>query len=184
MSKLIDGRPLDADGHFIDKPSAISTWTGRQVDPLALEPSDICIDDIAHALARTCRYGGHVSGYLSVARHSIWVSEYVEPLGDLMALTGLLHDAAEAYLGDMPRPLKKSPDMALFQEADERADRIIAQVFGLPNPLPEEVIEADRQVLLEIEIPVPMGARHTYYGIPSEDEQDFLARFFSLRMEM
>lgn len=176
---------LDTQGLHTDRPTSISTWTGRRVEPLNLQPRDVNIKDIAHALARQCRYNGHCFGYLSVARHSIWVSGLVETWTDdrHLALHGLLHDAAEAYLGDMPRPLKHSATMAGFRVADERADRAIAGAFGLLHPLPEIVIEADRFVLMETELPRPHGARYAYDGDPKEDEREFLARFDALREE-
>jgi len=84
------------------------TASGRQVYILDPAPEDICIVDIAHALANTCRFGGHVDDFYSVAQHSVLVSRMVP---EDIALAGLLHDAAEAYLGDVIHPLKISlPD--------------------------------------------------------------------------
>lgn len=83
--------------------SWIQTFTGQVFDPFKTEPETIKILDIGHALANTCRFGGHIKTFYSVAQHSVVVSNLVpKPL----ALWGLLHDAAEAYLGDIPRPIK------------------------------------------------------------------------------
>lgn len=173
---------LDAhDGLWKEDPGAISTFTGRRMNPLHLEPEDVCIEDIAHALSRQCRYNGHVGYFLSVARHSIWVSTLLIEQGHPdLALTGLLHDAAEAYLGDLVRPLKMNPELKVFREADERAEEVIAKAFDLPYPMPPEVMEADRIILIENELPKPGGARWVYRGSPAHDKADFMAAYADL----
>lgn len=79
----------------------IATFTGRLVNPLNLKDSDIDILDIAHSLAMTCRYRGHCTSFYSVAQHSVLVSRMVP-----CRLRALLHDAAEAYLCNIPGPEK------------------------------------------------------------------------------
>lgn len=83
--------------------SWIETFTGKKVYPLEPCSSEYCIEDIAHALSLTCRYGGHSSDFYSVAQHCCIVSDLC-PEG--LKLVGLMHDAAEAYLGDVPSPIK------------------------------------------------------------------------------
>lgn len=166
---------------FPDKPGAISTWTGLRVDPLDAAVEDIAIEDIAHALARQCRYNGHCDGFISVARHSLWVSERLVPFGAQMALWGLLHDAAETYLGDLVRPLKHSDAMVLYREAEGRLEEIIARAFSLPWPRPAEVGAADKYVCLELEMPT---YRSTWVGSIADDERDFLARYASLTRKL
>jgi len=78
--------------------------TKKQFWPLDPRPEDVHIEDIAHALTNICRFGGHTKDYYSVGQHSVLCSEHAPP--DL-ALAALLHDAAEAYCGDIPRPWKK-----------------------------------------------------------------------------
>ena len=146
---------LDDDGLFIVSPNAMMTWTRHRVDPTIMTPADVNIEDIAHGIARQCRYNGHTGGHLSVARHSLWVSDWLLDQGAsrLIALTGLLHDASEAYIGDMIRPLKHNPALGTaFATVDEHVERQIAQRFGLPFPYPPIIKEADNFVLNQIEL--------------------------------
>jgi 5'-deoxynucleotidase YfbR-like HD superfamily hydrolase len=107
-------------------------------------PDEVDIDDIAHSLAHLCRFLGHTDGFYSVAQHSVTVSELV-PARD--ALWGLLHDAAEAYLGDLPAPIKREPAMSAYRQAEDRLLGVIAAKFALPAGIPESVKQADRIVL-------------------------------------
>lgn len=131
------------------------TFTGKNFDPLAGKPSEIDIRDIAHSLSMLCRFNGHTSRFYSVAEHSLRVSRILPP--ELQAW-GLMHDAAEAYLGDMVRPLKcRMPE---FEEAEDRLLEIIAARFGLPWPVPQAIWVAD-DILLATEFRDLMG------GIPA-----------------
>lgn len=123
----------------------IQTYSGRQFWPLEPSRAPIDIGDIAHALSLQCRFNGHCRQFYSVAEHSVRVSEAVS--GE-WALWGLLHDAAEAYLGDLPRPLKQR--LAVFEEYEQRLLRHIVSQFGLSWPMPAAVAEAD-DVLLATE---------------------------------
>ena len=136
--------------------STIGTFTGLRVDPLALTVDDIDIEDIAHALSMQCRFGGHVSQFYSVAQHSVAVSQNVPP-GD--ALWGLLHDATEAYLVDIPRPLKRSPVFAAYRDLEAQLLTTIAKKFNLPPVLPASVHRAD-----SIESFTEGAAFHHAYG--------------------
>ncbi len=122
----------------------IQTFTGRAVWPLDPRPGDICAVDIAHALANLCRFTGHCRAFYSVAEHSINVSHRV-PQED--ALWGLLHDAAEAYLCDLPAPLKRLPEFAFYREAEAWLMAAICERFGLPSQQPASVTEADARML-------------------------------------
>ena len=88
------------------------THTGRHVDPLNVRAEDICLEDIAFALSNLCRFGGHVRFY-SVAEHCVRVCRAAPPE---LQRAALLHDAAEAYIGDIIRPLKRS---IIVQDADQ-----------------------------------------------------------------
>lgn len=93
---------------YVPSDYEIETYTGRFVDTNDPDPNSIALEDIAHALAFTCRYGGHCTRFYSVAEHSVLCSRRMERQGASLALqmAALHHDDAEAYLGDIPRPLK------------------------------------------------------------------------------
>ncbi len=104
----------------------MQTLTGRRMNPLDASPEDIDPDDIAGALANICRFGGHSRAFYSVAQHSVIVCDLLAERGgspdELMA--ALLHDAAEAYLGDLPHPIKHRSELgAAFREAEHRLGR-------------------------------------------------------------
>lgn len=127
------------------------TYTGKQVWPLDLRPEEICLEDIAHSLALQCRYNGHIKSFFSVAQHSVLVAQGLRDQGHDVGIQciGLLHDAAEAYLGDMIRPLKRSGFMHEFLQAKHRAELVIGEVFGLVlTPMLAAVKDMDNIVLL------------------------------------
>ena len=145
----------------------ITTASNKRIFPLALKPEDIDIDDIAHALSNVCRWGGHIPHFYSVAQHSVLVSEIsflifreqrqqTGPviLPRIVALYGLLHDAAEAYLGDVCRPLKHdtgNATAAAYKAAEENALSVILDKFELQiESMPSVVALADN-VLLKLE---------------------------------
>lgn len=120
----------------------MQTSTGRAFYPFEAKPEDIDLLDIAHALSMLCRYGGHCSQFYSVAEHCVLMSEKVSPEA---ALWALLHDATEAYLGDLIRPLKLAlPD---YRAAEDRLMGVICERFGLDPTCPAEVKEADNRIL-------------------------------------
>jgi uncharacterized protein len=129
----------------------IQTYTGRKFYPLEPDAGEIDIRDIAHALALKCRYGGRCREFFSIAQHSVLVSRLV-PLPD--AKWGLLHDAGEAYLCDVPTPVKGAffvRDGLSLSPLGVVEGRILAEVaraFGLcPPPIPLSVNVADVRCL-------------------------------------
>ena len=149
--------------------------------------------DIAHALSNLCRFGGHCAGFYSVAQHSVLVSQVCErmaPEDPGAVLWGLLHDAPEAYLADVPRPVK--PFLAGYAELEERILVTVAKRFALPWPIPEVVKRIDNALLAdEMEQlmsppPADWSLTEPKLGItidpmpPSEAKQIFLARFAAL----
>ena len=132
---------------------------------------DIDIVDIAHALSNICRFGGHTKRFYSVAQHSIAVSYMV---GDRLALHGLLHDAAEAYIGDMVSPLKKR--IPEYRRLDEDITRVICRKFDIDFDLMPCIKWADRAAL-QVEC---IGVRDYDPGSTISHEQaeaDFLNRY-------
>jgi 5'-deoxynucleotidase YfbR-like HD superfamily hydrolase len=123
----------------------MQTFTGRKVFPLNLQPEDVCLADIAHALSMQCRFSGHVREFYSVAQHSVLVSVYCDPS---VALLGLLHDASEAYLMDLPRPLKHSPFFAFYRERESAAMDAISNHFRIWTwERTDDIKEADDRML-------------------------------------
>ena len=126
----------------------IQTYTGKSFNLLPGENEDcgpIELMDIAHALSHLCRFNGHTKRFYSVGEHSLHVSALLEHHEPLIQAWGLLHDAAEAYLGDMVRPIKqRMPD---FQAIEDRLLQCIAKRFDLVWPIPYVVLDADDIVL-------------------------------------
>jgi len=119
------------------------THSGKQFYPLMPNPELIDIDDIAHALSHLCRWAGHVDRFYSVAEHSCRVAAlFAKPK---LALYGLLHDAAEAYLVDVPRGIKHT--MREYVVAEERLLRMIVEKYGLAWPIPRAIKIADNRLL-------------------------------------
>lgn len=156
----------------------MQTYTGVRFHPLDPRPEDIDAADIAHALSLICRYGGHVHRFYSVAEHCVLMSQAVP---SSFALWALLHDAAEAYVGDMVRPLKRS--MAAYQEVEEVVMSAIAQRFALPTEwktlhtgrwvgttftphrvpvMPPAVKDADNRILLTERDTLMPNTRHAW----------------------
>jgi hypothetical protein len=127
----------------------LQTVSGRWLNPFEPDPSQFDIADIARALANLCRFGGHCRSFYSVAQHSVIVSELVEQRGgdveDVFA--ALMHDASEAYLGDMPHPIKhRSPLGAAFKLAEEHLESALRERFRIKADVPE-IKPVDRALL-------------------------------------
>jgi len=132
----------------------IQTYTGKRFSPLEPNHKDICVEDVAHSLAMKCRFSGHTKEFYSVAQHSVLVSLHCNPKDNLW---GLLHDASEAYLVDMPTPLKILPEFEWFRKAEDRVQAAVCKAFNLPEEQPESTHYADK-VLLYTEKRDLMGA--------------------------
>ncbi|MCP5267482.1 MAG: phosphohydrolase [Zoogloeaceae bacterium] len=104
----------------------VSTHLGHRFQPLAPRSEDVVIEDIAHGLAFQCRFNGQTQHFYSVAQHSLIVASLVPKR---LALAALLHDAAEAYLGDMVKPLKiLFPE---FSRIEASVMAVIGERFGV-----------------------------------------------------
>lgn len=122
----------------------IGTFTGRLVDPMNLQPSDIDIWDIAHSLSLKCRYNGHCFVFFSVGEHSVLLSKAVPPR---LARVALLHDAAEAYVCDLPRPIKEL--LPAYVEAEHRILERILLWFDVDSDLLDELKPYDHRICVD-----------------------------------
>ncbi|MEM7765229.1 MAG: hypothetical protein AAF290_14275, partial [Pseudomonadota bacterium] len=120
----------------------ISTYSGQRFYIEDPNVQDIPIFDIAHALSMKCRFNGHTKTFYSVAEHSVYVSEYV-PAED--ALWGLLHDISEAFLPDVPRPVK--PFISGFKSLERKIMGSAIDTFGLPQTEPQSVHDVDKHIV-------------------------------------
>jgi hypothetical protein len=165
----------------------MQTASGRQFWPMDPRPEEIDIEDIAHALSMLCRFGGHCLRFYSVAEHSVLLSRHVAPEHKRWAL---LHDASEAYLVDVPRPIK--PFLTGYVAAEDGIMETVCRKFGLPRQMPIEVAAADTRILMdearqnmspprvpwELNVP-PLGVTLEYWQ-PDEAREAFLCAFEEL----
>lgn len=177
--------------------SSILTYSGKLFDVLNPDPQLIDLTDIAAALSKLCRFGGHCLEFYSVAEHSILTSSLIQqefPDDRSLAAWALLHDASEAYMVDIPRPVKRQ--LQEYVRLEEAIQQTIAERFSLPWPMPEEVHLADTNMLaLELRVYMPSNpviqnqlipTHQLLSGLPSEPLEpraanaEFLARAQSL----
>ena len=143
----------------------IETFAGH-FTPLDPKPEDVCIEDIAHALSLKCRFNGHCRVFYSVAEHSVRLVELVkrhskerEPSA-LLALQrmALLHDAAEAYLCEVPRPIKDH--LKGYKAVEMLVESAVAKRFAVAWPWAREIKKLDYQLCLaEAAALMPSGGR-------------------------
>lgn len=173
------------------KSPAMQLHSGRLFPVLNPSPADIQIGDIAASLSKLCRFGGHCRQFYSVAQHCVHVSEMV-PEQD--ALWGLFHDAAEAYIGDITRPMKIALQQVapgVVRAVETRILMAVAERFDLPWPMPSAVHVADNLALATERrdlmapgeawpgLPPPATARIVPQS-PKDAEDAFLFRFLEL----
>jgi len=120
----------------------ILSYSGRHVELRNPDPEEIRISDIARGLSRECRFAGQCREFYSVAQHSVLASGLVP---QEFALEALLHDAAEAFIKDIPSPLKKL--LPEYSRIEEILERVIRRKFGLPEKMSSPVRQADRILL-------------------------------------
>jgi hypothetical protein len=126
----------------------------------------ICIEDIAHSLANTCRFRGHTKEFYSVAQHSILVAKMVCPE---LSMAALLHDAAESYIGDMSSPIKQHD--TFFQELEAKTMAVICERFELDLPFHSDIHSADIKALsIESVSKNIMVGQIKDWGLPCESD--------------
>ena len=130
--------------------SEIVTFTGRVVDPLRLRPEQVNIRDIAHSLANQCRFTGHVRTFYSVGQHSLLCTQLAQETRATRAqqFHVLMHDASEAYLSDLARPVKHAAGLGpIYREIEDAIQAVISERYGLTYPFPEYVHKFDNALL-------------------------------------
>jgi hypothetical protein len=165
----------------------MQTASGRQFWPMDPRPHEVFIEDIAHALAMICRFGGHCRRFYSVAEHSVLISRAAAPEHKLWAL---LHDAPEAYIGDTIRPLKKH--LNGHRQAEQKIMRAICVRFNLHLELPASIKALDLAILMDerdqaMMVPpepwdvdaAPLGVKLEFWK-PARAEREFLRAFKKL----
>lgn len=156
----------------------VETYTGKHFylrDPMV---EDICLEDIAHALSLMPRFNGHTKEFYSVAAHSLHVEEMarrkLQGCGayDPKALLAcLLHDAAEAYVGDMVQPLKRSMDA--YKAVERRIEAVILEAFSItPEDVPEFLKNLDN-IALMTEAYHLMPSKGKSYSVPATPDLDW-----------
>jgi hypothetical protein len=147
----------------------INTSLGRRFDLFNPDPADILPSDIIHALGNLCRYAGHSALFYSVAEHSCHVARGVRALGatNMAQRYALMHDAAEAYVTDVPTQLKHAPQMSWFRDVEDHISDIINLKFGIEvdNDTKALVKSVDRQ-MIEIESRAVLPNRHESWVSP------------------
>lgn len=166
----------------------MQTVSGKAFWPIDPRPEELDIDDIAHALSMMCRYGGHVSKFYSVAEHSVLMAMKARDLFDKQtAKVALMHDATEAYLSDVIRPVKAH--LGNYLGIEDRLWRVIAERFGLPTVIPHAVHYLDNAILVDemraLHVAPPMPWNISTEGLdveivgwsPKEAKQNFLCMY-------
>ena len=180
-NKLVEKLPVGTESLYVK--DSIRTVSGKYVNVFDTDPDTISIEDIAHALAHQPRFGGHLSEFYSVAQHSFLC--YVNVNGDsAVKFSALMHDASEAYLLDMPKPIKIN--MPQYNDVEDKLMKVISNKFGFEYPKPKEVEDIDRW-MLEREWTVLMLKNQSlvYDSIrcmsPDEAKKFFLEAFYNVK---
>jgi hypothetical protein len=201
---------MDHSRYFSADPNAGSRggwnemYTGTRFYTFDPAPEDVKIDDIAHSLGLQCRYNGNCHSFYSVAEHCCLLSDFVRCRGwhgilgqagqlefKYDALIALMHDAAEAYIGDLIRPVKHR--MPPFRELEATIEAVVFPALGLPPELPTWMRELDSRILCDERAQVmltqhnewstdelePLGVTIRFWS-PARGEFEFMRRFFEL----
>lgn len=158
-------------------PNSIRTYSGKYVNVFDPNPDTILIEDIARSLSKQCRFGGHTGVFLPVSIHCVMVANL---LPDDLKLQGLLHDASEAYMMDIPSPIKKN--IVGYEELETRLMKIIFAKFcpDAQYPLHEKVKEADKDQLQWEWDKFMVGGEETEYT-PDYAYHHFITKYNELK---
>ena len=141
----------------------IQTRNGAQFNFLNPAAGDIAIEDIAWALSQICRFVGHTRTHYSVAEHSVRVARICPPE---YRMHGLLHDASEAFTGDLASPLKRMSELAGFRAVEYRAEEAVAKRFGLQSVTSPPAVKFADLTLLATEARDLLRPRHADFVLP------------------
>lgn len=169
----------------------IQTHSGKWINPLEITADDLVIEDIACSLSKLCRYNGHIDRFYSVAEHCIVMAiHFMERGEESLAFAALMHDCAEAYIGDIPRPIKDQ--LPAIASIEHNILEVASQKYGFAYPLPPEIIAADDAILWDEQL-ILVGRDIVDWGItedplvveirelsPGEAERAFLSLFMHL----
>lgn len=158
------------------------TYSGQMLKPMELKAEDISLEDVSHALSLLCRGGGHLKHFYSVGQHCINCAKEAEARGwsTRVVLGCLVHDAAEAYISDIIRPVKKH--LPAYMAIEDKILTAVYERFGLGD-LTEEEYGQIRQIdneILENEIPVLMSGSEQKIPASLQSEPDFSMRDMKL----
>lgn len=160
-------------------PNCIRTFAGIYVNVFDPTPEMFTIEDIAHSLSMQPRFGGHYPVFYSVADHCLNCAHLIKERE--LKLCALLHDASEAYLLDLPKPIKMN--IPQYNEIEDKLMKVIAAKFDFPYPLPQAVKDIDKQ-MLEWEWDMWMRKETFMINKRTHTKLDFrqMAEFFSLEI--
>lgn len=186
MKDLLESQQIDRNTMPVGSESLyvrhhIRTISGKYVNVFDPNPDDILIEDIAHALSHQCRFGGHLPEFYSVAQHSLECFLLASPEEELQAL---MHDASEAYLLDMPKPIKLG--MPQYNDIEDKLMKVIADKFGFAHHKSDEVAQIDH-FMLEREWDVLMLGKFDKFPrigcvSPNEAKRRFLVAFNKIKI--
>jgi len=169
----------------------IETFTGRKLFYDNIQQESISMIDIAHSLSQICRFTGHTREFYSVAQHSVLVADAQTTLAEKRA--GLLHDATEAYVNDLPSPLKACTDLGDYKNLENRIHDVINDKYDVNNGMTPNIKKADLQALFTEKRDVLNNPSHWGWGDeierfketiiplpPKEAKELFIQRFIEL----
>jgi uncharacterized protein len=173
-----NGKGLDMEKEMYNIEDAwTNTFTGRVARPLEPNRTNYCIEDIAHSLSLQCRWNGHSKSFYSVAQHSVYASDFVRIKGESKPtvdrdyrFAALMHDASEAYLCDVPRPIKGH--LGNYKELEAKTELAIQNRFGIiVNPHVLDAVKlVDNELLVRERNALIVKAPNMIWGFETFDD--------------
>lgn len=162
-------------------PNAILIHSGILFDVFNPICEDITINDVAHPLSHLCRYGGHTPEFYSVAQHSVLCS--LQPGTPQEQMEFLMHDISEAFMVDLPSPIKRN--MPIYVQTEENLLKALNSHFKLQYPLSDKVHKVDRLILeFEYEKFFDLKDNNFVFWTSIEAKVKFIARYYELKKQI